>query len=408
MASTLIIATGHHFEETPEGVFTCGPYTHGFFERFLEVFDAVEVVARVRRRASVPGDYRRVDGPGVRVAALPEFNGAAALLQGLGAIGKQYAQLARRRDAAFLLRVPGLPQTLFWLFLLRYRRPYSLEVITDPDLDYRRRTYGSRGAFLLRPLMTRALRVQCRLAASTAYVTRHTLQALYPPGNERTYSYSSLDLDEEAFALGEQTLARLRVQPDRLPTVHISFTGGLGRPQKGLDVLLRAAAELQAHHRVELTIIGGGALLDTYRRVAEELGLGAQARFTGTICDPLRLYALLAQSDVFVLPTRREGLPRAIIEAMALGLPCIATPVAGVPELLEDPFLVPPEDPSALADKIRSVAESKRLRLEASQRNRDAARAYARERVQPVRRQHYLIIQQAARIGARTGPTTTA
>ena len=69
----------------------------------------------------------------------------------------------------------------------------------------------------------------------------------------------------------------------------------------------------------------------------------------------------LNEADIFVLPTRAEGLPRVIIEAMAKGLPCITTPVSGNPELVDERFLVPYDDVALLADRIEELATTPNL-----------------------------------------------
>ena len=76
---------------------------------------------------------------------------------------------------------------------------------------------------------------------------------------------------------------------------------------------------------------------------------------------------------------RRERTRRALIEAMAVGLPCIATPVGGIPELLRGEDLVPVDRPVILAAKIREFAEAKKRRMEASQVNHERARRFHRQ-----------------------------
>jgi phosphatidyl-myo-inositol dimannoside synthase len=84
----------------------------------------------------------------------------------------------------------------------------------------------------------------------------------------------------------------------------------------------------------------------------------------------------LDRADLFVLPSRQEGLPRALLEAMARGLPALSTPVGGIPELLAACDLVPVGDAAALADRIAKWARSPRRLAEAARRNLARARDF--------------------------------
>ncbi|MDP8224849.1 MAG: glycosyltransferase [Candidatus Lernaella stagnicola] len=118
--------------------------------------------------------------------------------------------------------------------------------------------------------------------------------------------------------------------------------------QKGIDVLLTAAARI---HDVDwlLWIAGVGPEAAALRTQAEESGVAKRVRWMGWRDDAV---PLLAAADVFVLPSRYEGQPISLLEAMAAGIPVIATSVSGTPEALCDGelgTLVPPDNPAALA-----------------------------------------------------------
>ena len=101
----------------------------------------------------------------------------------------------------------------------------------------------------------------------------------------------------------------------------------------------------------QLDVLGGGRFLRDYERDAKRRGLNDLVTFHGAI-PRSRVLELFKQCDLFVMPSRTEGLPRAMIEAMAQGLPCIGTRVGGIPELLDDAALVPVDDVRALSDRI--------------------------------------------------------
>ena len=131
------------------------------------------------------------------------------------------------------------------------------------------------------------------------------------------------------------------------------------RRVKGIDVLVRAAAIVVAHLPEVRFVIAGKVLeegtMNDLLRLISDLKLDNNFLFLGAIENP---HPLLAESDIFVLPSRNEGFSNALIEAMAAGLPCIATCVGGNAEALEDGvngFLIDCEDHEALAERLLRV-----------------------------------------------------
>lgn len=133
-------------------------------------------------------------------------------------------------------------------------------------------------------------------------------------------------------------------------------------PTKGLDVLIRAFGETTFPEPARLVIIGEGPERPNLERLIIELGQNDRAMLAGAIPDAARL---LHAFDIFVLPSRKEGLPYALLEAMAAGLPMVATAIGGVPEIIEhqkNGLLVPPDDAAALGQTLRTLSENDSLR----------------------------------------------
>jgi glycosyltransferase involved in cell wall biosynthesis len=131
------------------------------------------------------------------------------------------------------------------------------------------------------------------------------------------------------------------------------------RRVKGIDILVRAAAVVVAHLPEVRFVIAGkvleeGTMKDLLQLISD-LKLDDNFFFLGAIENP---HPLLAESDIFVLPSRNEGFSNALIEAMAAGLPCIATRVGGNAEALQDGvsgFLIDSEDHETLAERLLQV-----------------------------------------------------
>jgi glycosyltransferase involved in cell wall biosynthesis len=144
----------------------------------------------------------------------------------------------------------------------------------------------------------------------------------------------------------------LSAPPDRF------LVGWVGRlsPEKGADVMVSSLPTL-TDLPLAVAILGDGRELPILKGMAERLGVAAAITWCGTVPNAGRLFAAF---DVLVLSSRTEGTPIVLFEAMAAGVPIVATHVGGVPDVLgpEEALLVPAEDPASLAAAIRHVYDA--------------------------------------------------
>ena len=157
------------------------------------------------------------------------------------------------------------------------------------------------------------------------------------------------------------------------------FAGRLSR-QKGVDLLISALRLLDPALKVDVDIAGDGP-----ERKALEI-LSRESRFSGSIefhgwCSKDRLAELYRQADIFVLPSRDEGMSNVLLEALASGLPVVATKIAGNDEVIftgRNGLLITPESPQALADAISRVCTNMDLRMSLAKNCRqDAEKKYS-------------------------------
>lgn len=155
--------------------------------------------------------------------------------------------------------------------------------------------------------------------------------------------------------------------------------GAVGRlsGEKGLDVLLDAFARVaEPAPDARLVLVGDGPERGALEARARDLSIADRVEFLGQRSD---VPTLMAGLDLYVLPSRTEGLPMALLEAMAARLPIVATRVGGIPEAVTDgqsALLVSPEDPAALAEAMMRVLRETGL----AERLRSAARAAFEDR----------------------------
>lgn len=248
--------------------------------------------------------------------------------------------------------------------------------------------------------------LHANLAGADAVVTvsdfnTDFLRRLQPAAADRVVRlYNGLDLDRFA-----------RSHAPRSPRT-IATVGRLV-PKKGFDVLLAAVAALRsASYDVRLQVVGTGAEGDRLHALARDLGVADAVDFLGALPQD-RMKEVVASAAVFAAPCvvaedgNRDGLPTVLLEALALGTPCVATPVTGIPEAVVDGVtgrIVPSSDPAALADALRAVLDGPATAASYA----DAGRTLVEERFDV--RRNAAVLAEVFRSVARpvTDPRTTA
>ena len=223
------------------------------------------------------------------------------------------------------------------------------------------------------PLTRGVNRLTSRLDAATVAVSDETLASITGPTRSRAETLAhGIDLD----AVRAHRSARADVREELGVSCDDIVVGTVSnfRKQKDYPNLLRAIGRAAAQDpRITCVSVGHGPLETEMASLAERLGVSDRIQFLGRRRDATRL---MSGFDVFTLASRWEGLPVAMMEALSLGLPIVATRVGGVGEALgEEPLvrLVPPDDHIALSDAFNEVAADPKLRCEMASRSEELA-----------------------------------
>jgi glycosyltransferase involved in cell wall biosynthesis len=380
----LLVVLAAHYVRGPDGaVYTSGPHRRSFWDRYLEVFEEVDVLARVSPVSEVDPTWAPVDGSRVRVWDLRPHVGPWQYLMTRQRLRSVARQAVGQADA-YLLRSGGnAVNALAWKEIRRLGRPYAVEVTSDPWVGLAPGTISSPLREVGRLAYTHNLKQHCWHAAAVAYVTRETLQRRYPAG-ARAYTthYSSADMPPQAYVdRPRQFDANSR---------RLIYIGDLEHYIKGADVFIKAvAACVRRGLRFEARMLGDGARRPEFEALIRSLGVSDQVRLLGHLADRQEVTRQLDAADLFVLCSRVEGLPRSMIEAMGRALPCIGTAAGGTPELLQPEDLVPSGDAEAVAGKIIEVMADPQRMTRMSARNLQVAAEYSAEVLAPRRRELY-------------------
>ncbi|MBN1311621.1 MAG: glycosyltransferase family 4 protein [Anaerolineae bacterium] len=379
----------HRFVQTQDGAtWTKIAFANSFWQRYLDVFDHVRIIARALAVEALSSGWQRVDGERVSFAAVPHYIGPWQYLRKRFTI-QRVVREAFRPGQAVIMRMSSPIAAPLETYLRQMEYPYGLEVVGDP--------YGtfSSGAVKhpLRPFFrwwfSRQLREQCMRSAAVAYVTQQALQKRYPPALDAfSTHYSSIELKNTDFGA-----AREFEQTATMFTLII--VGTIDQPYKAHDVLIDALGiSSQRGLNLRLLVVGDGRNRLALEQQVRQLGLSSNVFFLGQLPAGTPVREQLDLADLFVLPSRYEGLPRAMIEAMARGLPCIGSTVGGIPELLPPEDMVPPGDAVALADKIHEVLSDPQRMCRMSARNLKKAREYHEDVLRERRIEFYQYVRE--------------
>lgn len=391
----VVVTAENRFSRTPDGaVWTVGSAGHRFWSRYLSAFEQVRVVARVRDVSAPEDGAVRVDGSQVQVWPVPHYVGPREYLRSRRVVGRAVRGAADHADAV-ILRVPSPIGALLAGSRERLGLSYGLEVVGDPYDVFAPGVVSHPLRPLLRQWSARTLRRQCARANAVSYVTERWLQARYPARHDAvTATYSSVDLPASAYV----SQPRASVSPPE--TFTLVSVGSLAQLYKGIDTLIEALAKVVAAGvPVHLVHLGDGAFLPSLEELANRLGVADRVSFLGAVPSGESVRRQLDAAHLFVLPSRTEGLPRALIEAMARGLPAIGSRVGGVPELLPEDDLVAPNDTAGLARAIAQMLADPPRMAAASARNLTRARDYSTQSLVLRRDTFYCRVRDAAERG---------
>lgn len=223
----------------------------------------------------------------------------------------------------------------------------------------------------LRELLNRwTVRLDDRIVATCELVRQIEIEHAQVPSDKVITIYNGIDMERSAAS--PLAAARIR-QAFNIPADAL-LLGSVGRMHRSKDFGNLLTAMVQVRKRIPavwLLLVGDGELRGELESRAQTLGLSSVVTFTGIRDD---VPDILAALDIFVLPSRWEGLPLVVLEAMAAGLPVVATAVGGTPEVVVDGvtgLLVPPRDPAALAQAITRLLRNPDLRRKMGRAGRE-------------------------------------
>lgn len=382
-----LVAADAHIFQLPDGTCWCkSVYSYSFWERYLSVFDEIRVVTRVKHIDKLDGKYLRADGPRVEIYGIPFYQGPFQLM-------KRYVSIQIALKKVFdgcqcaIFRMPSQTAEM----TLRYKpadMPYVGEIVYCPMDDLKRDSFGV--IKILDYITSERLKRFCKSANGVSYVTQSSIQNYYPSyaklnGTDKTHFesyYSSISLEDSYFSSPRELFGSpLRV---------ILTNDAMNSDRKGEIIALKALKlVLDTGRKAELILVGDGTKRNDFENETEKMGISRYVTFTGRLPSSKEVGDCLRRADVYILPTTGEGLPRGIIEAMALGMPVLSTPVGGIPEIVKTDCLFSPYDSEGFATKLCQMIDSPETMCQMSKENYEKALEFRNDVLQKRRNEFY-------------------
>ena len=340
-------------------------YNNSFFERYTRVFETVVFPAKIKLiEGPIPKHFDKLDMTRLEIIELPKFKGYIELI-------KKYNHLKRilyneQIKADFIIYRMTQIEGLIAFKGLEKNKPFAIEIVNDIKL-----------LFPLKYLLI-FLRLNkiLRNAIGVSYLTQNYLQKRYHKQkniNIVSNQHQTIDLENKFF------LNRIREHKENLNTIKlIHVANNIDNNIKGHKTVIKAVSQLKKNkNNVIVSFVGDGLKVNEFKRLARKLDVSENVRFLGRVDDRDALIEILRTNDIFLMPSKGEGIGRSIIEAMASGLACIVSNKGGQTELISKDYQINRNDYKALCKKIeflknntKELNKQKKINLLKSQKYR--------------------------------------
>lgn len=382
--SKAIVVLDNHFVKLSDGrILNNGIVSEDFLRKYSQYYSEVYFLGRTLhfnedelKANSEFSNYKEVkfqDGKEI-FKPLPMFRNLQDLRRKYREINKNVKNLLNSvEEARVILRLPSLLSSIVY-----YSLPKKLKdkVIIECVADLSQVTPSmTKSAIVKNKILNYWTKRIASRAFAASYVTKYALQEVYPARRAKVKShYSSIDLKDDFY---------FKREIEEKPIWKIVHVSTLNQNTKGHSLLLRLSKKLiENSYNIEVDIVGGGRYKAFYENEAKELGVSKHVNFLGNISNKEELRQIYINSDLMIFPTEFEGLPRVLIEAMACSLPCIATNVNGIPELLQSEDMFNVGDFNGFYNRTVKYLESLETMKQASARNYEIAQNYEYKKLQ--------------------------
>ncbi|SDB81088.1 Glycosyltransferase involved in cell wall bisynthesis [Pelagirhabdus alkalitolerans] len=377
----LLYAHDHKFYKFKQEYFSNGSFSTEALKRYTEIFDEVNFVSRQIDIDCRPKDMTNATAERVKFIRVPDYKSVKKYYKIIRA-NKLIEEEVKKAD--YVIARNSSIGLLSVKFAKKHNIPYLIEVVACPwDGLWNHSLKGK----VIAPLEYFKLKRYVKVASHTIYVTNQFLQKRYPTQG-KNISCSNVSLTKFDKEVIEKRERKIKNKNQNEKTI-IGTTAAVDVKFKGQQYMIKALSELkkQGKSNYEYHLVGKGD--QSYlRKIAEKYNVVNQVKFWGAMPHD-EVFNWLDTIDLYAQPSKQEGLPRALIEAMSRAVPSIGAETAGIPELLEKDMIFENKfnNSSEIVEIIKSL--DKKKQLEQADKNFNEAKKYRKEIIES-RRNEFL------------------
>ena len=377
----LLFAHDHKFYAFKKNYYSSGSFSTDVLKRYTDIFEKVIFVSRQVNVTEKPEKMTLASTEGVEFIKVPDFKSIKSYHK-----KKQAKKIIEKEvlNADYVIVRNSSIGFIAIKYSKKYKKPYLIEAVSCPwDALWNHSLKGK----LLAPYYYMKLKKEIKEAPYVIYVTNEFLQRRYPTKG-KNINCSNVSLTEFNEKILEKRLEKINSMREN-STIVIGTTAAVNVRYKGQQYIIKALGKLkkQGLTNFEYQLVGGG---DTayLKSIAKKNNVTDQVKFLGSMPHN-KVFEWLDTIDIYVQPSRQEGLPRALIEAISRAVPAFGAKTAGIPELLDNEFIF--SNTRKNIDEICKIVKSfdKKMMSRQAKRNYEESKKYDKHIIEERRRKFF-------------------
>ncbi|MGY3815705.1 glycosyltransferase [Globicatella sulfidifaciens] len=378
----LLFAHDHIFYRFDDVMYSTGGLSKEMIERYTSVFDEVQIVSRQVALKYFNEKLTVASTDNVDFTPVPNFKSLINYVKITEA--KSIIEREVINSDAIIARLPSSIGNIAIEIAKKNNIPYLIEVVACPwDALWNHSLKGK----VVAPFSYYKMKQLVEESKFTVYVTEKFLQKRYPTKGMNT-NCSNVALQEFNEDVLRKRMERIENKTTQEPII-IGTTAAIDVKHKGQQYVIKALGKLKSEGitNYQYHLVGGGNQ-EYLKKIAEKHGVSDQIRFLGTMPHN-KVFEWLDSIDLYVQPSRQEGLPRALVEAMSRAVPAFGARTAGIPELLDDKFIF--SNTRKNIDEICEILKSfdKETMTKQATRNYEESKKYDKGIIEERRREFF-------------------